>query len=179
MHVLSKNQLEELPEWHYDKVISCSLITPHNNKYTIFPKKILQFKNLKYLNLENNIIKSLPENINLLTNLKELFLGNNHLTDLPDCIALMENLILINAGQNYLQRLPKNIKNIKFFYAYEESFNNLNNFPNNGSMIYLPLYYFSGQLNNLPISMKEIILYYPKMPINIKLPYDCKLIIIN
>ena len=177
MHILSKSQLEELPEYHYDKVILCSLITPRDDKYTVFPKKILQFTNLKYLNLENNNIESLPENINLLTNLKELFLGNNCLTELPECISSMENLILINAGINYLQRLPANIKNIKFFYTYEESFADLNNLPND--TIYLPLFYFAGQLNNLPISIKEIILYYPKIPINIKLPYGCKIIIIN
>lgn len=52
-----------------------------------FPLEILEFRNLKYLDLSNNNISSLPEAIGQLQNLFYLDLSGNHISALPKAFS--------------------------------------------------------------------------------------------
>ena len=140
----------------------------------IFPTQLIFLTNLNQLNVHNNRLTVIPDNISLLSNLTSLQLSNNFLTHLPNTLHTFTHLREFFLSNNLLQSLPTQFHLIKNTYIKQCAYqlNNLDNY-----LTYLHINDLSLPLHNLPISLKEIRIYNPIPPINIKLPYDCLLFI--
>jgi Leucine-rich repeat (LRR) protein len=109
-----------------DKVIKLEL---KRKKYKNFPKEILAFKNLQYLNLSKNHITQLPEEIGQLKNLQYLNISKNGLEELPPEIGDLINLYYLNANQNDLNSLPPQIGKLQKLKNLDLWSNNIDRFP--------------------------------------------------
>lgn len=109
-----------------DKVIKLEL---KRKKYKTFPKEILAFKNLQYLNLSKNSIRQLPEELGQLKNLQYLNISKNGLEELPPEIGELTNLYYLNANQNDLNSIPPQIGNLKKLKNMDLWSNNIDRFP--------------------------------------------------
>ncbi len=118
----------------------------------------------------------ISDEISNLSNLIFLQLSNNCLTHLPNSLHTLTNLRELFISHNLLQSLPTNINLIKNLYIKQSAYQ-LNNLDNN--LTYLHINDLSIPLDNLPYYLKEIRIYNPIPPINIKLPYACSLFINN
>jgi len=111
---------------HPDKVIKLVL---RKDRLKEFPKDILRFPNLQYLDLSKNQIKELPSNIDTLTNLRMLILSKNDIGYLPKEIGRLKNLICLNVNQNELEALPAQLGNLNDLLWLDLWSNNLVDFP--------------------------------------------------
>lgn len=109
-----------------DQVIKLVL---RKSKLTVFPKEILQFKNLQYLDLSKNKITELPQEIGQLKDLQKLVLSKNHLTSLPKEIGQLKNLRELNINQNDIEYLPAEIGKLENLVYIDMWSNNLNRMP--------------------------------------------------
>lgn len=64
------------------------------------PKEILEFENLKYLDMFDNNISYVPNEIYKLSNLEHLSLNKNRLTELPSVLFLLPNLKSLSLKDN-------------------------------------------------------------------------------
>lgn len=94
-----------------------------------FPKEILKFKNLQYLDISKNSIAELPDSIFLLTNLQYLACSKTGLKRLPKEIGKLTNLVYINFNQNDLETLPPQIGNLEKLETLDLWSNNLDEYP--------------------------------------------------
>jgi Leucine-rich repeat (LRR) protein len=94
-----------------------------------FPKDILKFKNLQYLDISKNSIAELPDSIYLLTNLQYLACSKTGLKHLPKEIGKLINLVYINFNQNDLESLPPQIGNLEKLETLDLWSNNLDEYP--------------------------------------------------
>jgi Leucine-rich repeat (LRR) protein len=78
-----------------------------------FPKEILQFKNLQYLDISKNSIAELPDSIDKLINLQYFACSKTGLQRLPKEIGRLTNLVYLNFNQNDLELLPPQIGNLE------------------------------------------------------------------
>jgi Leucine-rich repeat (LRR) protein len=130
---------------HPEKITELNLV---DQKYTNFPMEVLEFANLKSLNLSfnqidqipteiaglqkleslnlnNNRLNSLPASLSRLTSLKYLSLVNNQITDLPFEIAYLPNLKYLNLANNQftletLEKIEKLLPNTKIIFDLRE-----------------------------------------------------------
>lgn len=109
-----------------DKVIKLVL---RKQKLSEFPKEILQFRNLQYLDLSKNKIKKLPEGIDTLKQLQFLILSKNLIAELPKQIGDLPNLKYLNVNQNELESLPAQLGKLEKLEVLDLWSNNLNEFP--------------------------------------------------
>jgi TonB family protein len=72
-----------------------------------FPMKVLQFPNLKRLELNHNEISSIPAEIYALKNLEWLGMAHNKLVDLPEDLWLLPRLKGINIQENGFSKKMK------------------------------------------------------------------------
>jgi len=98
-------------------------------KLKVFPKEILQFKNLQYLDLSKNSIKELPEEIAQLKNLQYLSISKNGLEELVPPIGELTNLYYLNLNQNELTSLPLTIGKLEKLKNLDLWSNNIDRFP--------------------------------------------------
>ena len=84
-----------------------------NRKLSKFPKCIMKFKNIKYIDIDLTAIKLLPKNIDYLGSLKILKLPY-YLKKLPSSIYNLENLEALDLSSTELtiKKLPKAIGNL-------------------------------------------------------------------
>jgi Leucine-rich repeat (LRR) protein len=94
-----------------------------------FPKEILQFKNLQYLDISKNSISELPDSINLLSNLQYFACSKTGLNRLPKEIGKLTNLTYLNFNQNDLESLPPQIGNLEKLEVLDLWSNNLDEYP--------------------------------------------------
>lgn len=94
-----------------------------------FPKEILQFKNLQYLDISKNSISEIPDSIYLLTNLQYFSCSKTGLKRLPKDIGKLTNLVYLNFNQNDLEFLPPQIGNLEKLEILDLWSNNLGEFP--------------------------------------------------
>lgn len=94
-----------------------------------FPKEILQFKNLQYLDISKNSISEIPDSIYLLTNLQYFACSKTGLKRLPKDIGKLTNLVYLNFNQNDLEFLPPQIGNLEKLEILDLWSNNLGEFP--------------------------------------------------
>ena len=74
-----------------------------NNQITgALPSQIQNLKNLKTLNMSNNLMTGIPAEIGQLQKLETLDLSNNQFTGLPNELGNLKNLKTLNlSGNNY------------------------------------------------------------------------------
>jgi len=94
-----------------------------------FPKEILQFKNLQYLDVSKNSIAELPDSIYLLSNLQYFACSKTGLKRLPKEIGKLSNLLYLNFNQNDLEILPPQIGNLEKLEILDLWSNNLDGYP--------------------------------------------------
>jgi Leucine-rich repeat (LRR) protein len=94
-----------------------------------FPKEILQFKNLQYLDISKNSITELPDSIDLLSNLQYFACSKTGLKRLPKQIGKLTNLLYINFNQNDLESLPPQIGNLEKLEILDLWSNNFDDYP--------------------------------------------------
>ncbi len=109
-----------------EKVIKLEL---RRSKLKVFPKEILQFKNLQYLDLTKNSIKEIPAEIGELKDLQYFSISKNDLTELPKEIGELTNLYYLNVNQNNLTFLPFQIGFLDKLRNLDLWSNNLDKFP--------------------------------------------------
>ncbi len=107
-------------------VIKLSLRKQHLKS---FPKEILQFKNLQYLDISKNSIAELPDSIGLLTDLQYLACSKTGLKRLPKEIGKLVNLKYLNFNQNDLETLPPQIGNLEKLEIFDLWSNNFEEYP--------------------------------------------------
>ena len=94
-----------------------------------FPKEILQFKNLQYLDISKNSISELPDSIGLLINLQYLACSKTGLKHVPKEIGRLTNIVYINFNQNDLESLPPQIGNLEKLEMLDLWSNNFDEYP--------------------------------------------------
>ncbi|MES2566405.1 MAG: leucine-rich repeat domain-containing protein [Bacteroidota bacterium] len=100
-----------------------------------FPKEILQFKNLQYLDVSKNSISELPDSIGSLTSLQYLACSKTGLNRLPKEIGKLVNLKYINFNQNDLESLPPQIGNLEKLEILDLWSNNFDEYPSTFSSL--------------------------------------------
>lgn len=94
-----------------------------------FPKEILQFKNLQYLDISKNSIAELSDSIYLLSNLQYFACSKTGLQHLPKEIGKLNNLLYLNFNQNDLESLPPQIGNLEKLEMLDLWSNNFETYP--------------------------------------------------
>ncbi|MDA8901524.1 MAG: leucine-rich repeat domain-containing protein [Flavobacteriales bacterium] len=89
-----------------DEVTHLKLI---RKKFKVFPKEILNFKNLEYLDLSKNKIDSLPNEFYSLVNLNTLVIKSNRFKEFPEAICSMKRLKKISFADNEITSIPSYI----------------------------------------------------------------------
>lgn len=100
-----------------------------------FPKEILQFKNLQYLDISKNSIAELPDSIGTLTNLQYFACSKTGLKTLTKEIGKLTNLTYLNLNQNDLERLPPQIGNLEKLEYLDLWSNNFEEYPSSFSSL--------------------------------------------
>ncbi|MEX1000802.1 MAG: leucine-rich repeat domain-containing protein [Crocinitomicaceae bacterium] len=105
------------------------------NRFTEIPKKILQFQQLRELNLSKNKLRNLPDNfifphlrvLDLSKNklevfpavlcknisIRHLFLGKNNIPEIPECIGSLQDLIVLDIWFNPIDDLPTSLTKLR------------------------------------------------------------------
>ena len=94
-----------------------------------FPKEILQFKNLQYLDISKNTITDIPDSIYRLSNLQYFACSKTGLKRLPKEIGKLTNLTYLNFNQNDLESLPPQIGNLEKLEILDLWSNNFEEYP--------------------------------------------------
>ena len=94
-----------------------------------FPKDILKFKNLQYLDISKNSITELPDSIYLLSNLQYFACSKTGLKRVPKEIGKLTNLVYLNFNQNDLEGLPPQIGNLEKLQMLDLWSNNFDEYP--------------------------------------------------
>ncbi|MDF2448673.1 MAG: Leucine Rich Repeat (LRR)-containing protein [Bacteroidota bacterium] len=95
----------------------------------VFPKEILQMKNLQYLDLSKNSIPEIPDSIDVLSNLQYLAVSKSGLKHVTKDIGKLTNLKYLNLNQNDLESLPPQIANLEKLEILDLWSNNFENYP--------------------------------------------------
>lgn len=94
-----------------------------------FPREILQFKNLQYLDISKNSIAELSDSIDLLINLQYFACSKTGLKRVPKEIGRLTNLVYLNFNQNDLEYLPPQIGNLEKLEILDLWSNNFEEYP--------------------------------------------------
>ena len=94
-----------------------------------FPKEILQFKNLQYLDISKNSIAELSDSIDKLINLQYFACSKTGLQRLPKEIGRLTNLVYLNFNQNDLELVPPQIGNLEKLEILDLWSNNFSEYP--------------------------------------------------
>ena len=89
-----------------DEVTHLKLV---RKRFKEFPKEILNFKNLRYLDLSKNKIDSLPLEFSSLSNLNTLVIKSNRFEEFPKEICTMKSLKKISFADNVITSIPSYI----------------------------------------------------------------------
>lgn len=130
------------------------------NKIQKFPHFLVNGgENLKYLNLNDNLISELPSLIGNLKSLKNLLLRNNRLKKICFSIENLENLLSLDLHGNCLRELPNSIVNLPKLGMLDLSKNYLTKLPNSignlSGLNHLDLSH--NQLTELPSSIGDLV----------------------
>ena len=111
---------EELDTLHVFTSMEEALKNPDNvfalrlkGNLSELPKEVLQFTNLRSLNLKGNRIHNLPKEITSLENLKKIDLSKNKLEVIPKEIFEIKSLKILVLSENLIAELPPEIGKLK------------------------------------------------------------------
>ncbi|MHA1232721.1 MAG: leucine-rich repeat domain-containing protein [Candidatus Helarchaeota archaeon] len=128
------------------------------NKLKTLPDFFHKLESLQELYLGINQLRTLPESFGNLKSLRELYLGVNKLRTLPDSFGNMSSLQILNLSKNELTTLPESFSNLKSLRILSLSNNQLRTLPesfgNLKSLQILDLRY--NQLTTLPESFGNL-----------------------
>lgn len=114
--------------------------------------RLLELKNLRYLDLSNNLIKCLPEGMKDMS-LVELKLAGNRLTEFPEAICfgnVCEHLKVLDLARNLLSNLPHKFSSFKSLVQLRLDCNEMQVLPRTfGKMSSLK--FFSASNNKLVV----------------------------
>lgn len=96
---------------------------------TNLPREIGHLKNLRVLNVNNNLIQNLPDTIAFLSKLKAFDVSNNKLVSLPSAIGRLSKLVILIANNNLLPSLPREFANLSNLISLNVSNNPLKSLP--------------------------------------------------
>lgn len=154
-----------------DKVVKLVLRKQH---LKAFPKDILKFKNLQYLDISKNSISELPDSIDVLKNLQHFACSKTGLKTLPKEIGKLHNLVYLNLNQNDLSMLPPQIGNLEKLEILDMWSNNFDEYPETlGSLKSLKVI----DLRNILISeetQKRLTTLMPKATVYMSPSCKCK-----
>lgn len=130
--------LEEALVVHPDSVYRLDL---SRNQLKAVPVEIMQFKNLREIDLSKNKLTDLPENfvfknlavVNLTKNkfevfptalckntgLTQLLMGKNKISELPECIGNLSELVILDVWFNTVSVIPASIVNLKKLRSFD------------------------------------------------------------
>ncbi len=114
---LSKNQLKEVPL----EVLQFKNLRELNlskNKLTKLPNGFI-FEHLEVLHLTKNKFETFPTVICSNINLTQLFMGKNHLSELPSCIGELKELIILDVWFNTISILPESLSELKKLKSFD------------------------------------------------------------
>jgi len=81
--------------------------------FTEFPKELIEFPNLRALDLSKNKIKSFPDSLAFLASLLSLNLSRNNIEIIPTNIGLLVSLEQLDLWDNYITELPEQLVDLK------------------------------------------------------------------
>lgn len=81
-------------------------------RFTSFPKEILQMRELEYLDLSRNKIDSIPAAISNLKNLRVLIISRNKLKSIPKEIYSLKKLKILDISANDISELPQGVEGL-------------------------------------------------------------------
>lgn len=93
------------------------------------PRELGYLKNLRVLNVSNNLLKEIPDTITFLSKLKALNVSQNKLVQLPPSIGNLPKLVIIIANNNNLKSLPRELKKLVHLVSLDVSQNPLTSLP--------------------------------------------------
>ena len=143
-----------------------NFLRSHYNKYgvmnlyicnlTEFPMELLEFKEMKELDLSVNKLTSIPREIGQLINLQKLSLAENKLTSIPIEIGQLTNIKELYLYCNKLASIPSELVNLQVLRL---SYNHLTFIPAEiGQLVNLQILDLSGnQLTSIPTEIGQLV----------------------
>lgn len=104
-----------------------SLYLSHG-EFSVFNPKIVHMKDLKQLDISDNVIAVIPSSINKLSKLEFLNVSKNKIIEFPD-ISGITKLDTLLIKENKLKTLPKGIEKLQELTWIDASFNQLSFLP--------------------------------------------------
>ena len=99
-------KLEQFPEDLNTVAATLRTLDLSNNRISILPSSISNFKSLKTLNLSHNRLSTLPPALGQLPKLETLILTGNQVQKLPDTFSNLKNLKEIQLSSNKIDTFP-------------------------------------------------------------------------
>jgi TonB family protein len=96
---------------------------------TAIPVDIAKFKSLRFLDLENNQIRTLPAEIGTLTKLVKLFMPMNQLKELPLEISNLKSLRVLGLASNRFENFPLELLTLPKLTGLDLSGNKITTLP--------------------------------------------------
>lgn len=114
---LSHQQLKEVPAelLQFQNLRELDL---SKNKLASLPPNFI-FPRLEVLNLTKNKFETFPEAICKNTTLTQLFMGKNKMNTVPECIGDLEELAVLDIWFNYITDLPETLVNLKNLRSFD------------------------------------------------------------
>lgn len=129
-----------------------------NKEFRSLSPEICNIKELLYLDLGKNSLRTLPDSLVNCTHLKELYLNDNSFIDFPSVIVRMPQVTIIDISNNMIKVVPNNFMNRQLVSFYMSN-NRLTSFPS-----------LAGQKNMYYLDLSgNKITYMPELPQNGKL----------
>ncbi len=94
-----------------------------------FPDEIVEFKNLRFLDLSMNNFSSIPAGISELKNLEELVIAYSKINEVPNSIKGLKNLKRLVLLYSQVEVVDKGICDLIKLVSINLSFNQLNTLP--------------------------------------------------
>jgi Leucine-rich repeat (LRR) protein len=126
---LSNQSLTEFPEGLQKLNATLRTLNLSDNKLSVLPACIGQFRQLKMLNISNNRISSLPVEMGSMSKLETLHAANNQLTSLPATVTQLSALKEVSLAGNQLRVFPVQLCALKNLNVLDLSHNRLVEVP--------------------------------------------------
>jgi len=129
-----------------------------SSRLSQFPIFMLSWKNIHYINFENNYVSYIEDKIPVSTSLKTLSLKNNNLKKLPNSFSNLTSLEFLNIGLNHFTKFPTQILSLTNLKVLNIAFNPIDSIPTEISQLknLETLYLTETKITSLPVSMKKM-----------------------
>jgi Leucine-rich repeat (LRR) protein len=124
----------------------------------VIPTEIGAFKNLKFLDLENNLITRIPEELGQLEKLSEFYIPVNKLKELPASFGNLQNLKILGLARNELTGFPHALTKLEKLIALDLANNKIKNLPSEINQLkdLQELYLQNNEITALPAEFFEL-----------------------